>query len=284
MLSSIRTLATAGSRRRPCWFKSGRRMYFSAPCCQEGTSEENFVALPTEGPGVLHRASLPVKLAGSIRIAGCRLRGGLLLSPLRVPRQEPGPVSRIRLLARGALCSPSEECRQEVPRLRCLFCRQPLSTGALCSRGRIPCQVPVAARHAPTRRRSHGATAPQRSRRAGRACPASRARAAADDQLEPRQRLVELVVEQHVLVARQARAPPRRGPPPGGACDRLLTLGGTATQPALQLGLVGRQDEDGQGLPREGRRELLRRPARRCRRPRSPRPASVSSTVARSVP
>jgi len=59
----IRTLATAGSRGRPCWFKSGRRMYFQRTLLSRGRFTENSAALPTEGPGYLHRAFFPVKLA-----------------------------------------------------------------------------------------------------------------------------------------------------------------------------------------------------------------------------
>ena len=64
-------------------------------------STENFVALPTEGSGVLHRAFFPVKLTSAAFARLLLLRGGLLLSPLRVPRQEAGPVARSDRL-RGA--------------------------------------------------------------------------------------------------------------------------------------------------------------------------------------
>jgi hypothetical protein len=66
----IRTLATAGSRRRPCWFKSGRRIYSGRSLLSRGRFTEYSVALPTEGPGVLHRALSTVKLTSSHPLAG----------------------------------------------------------------------------------------------------------------------------------------------------------------------------------------------------------------------
>jgi hypothetical protein len=57
----IRTLATAGSRRRPSWFKLGRRIYAWRSLLSRGHFTENSVALPTEGPGYLHRDPFPVK-------------------------------------------------------------------------------------------------------------------------------------------------------------------------------------------------------------------------------
>jgi len=64
-VSLIRTLATAGSRGRPLWFKLGRRIYSRRSVLSRGRFAENFAALPTEGPGYLHRAFFPVKLARS---------------------------------------------------------------------------------------------------------------------------------------------------------------------------------------------------------------------------
>ncbi len=150
-VSRIRTLATAGSRRRPCWFKLGRRIYPRRFLLSRGQVTENSVALSTEGPGHLHRDLFPVK--------------------------HPGFALADRVSSRGALCSPSEEVRQEVLQLRCFSCRQPLSTGALCSRDRIPCQVGVAARHAPTGATPRRHCAAALSAR-GSGLPASRARAA----------------------------------------------------------------------------------------------------------
>jgi hypothetical protein len=71
----IRTLATAGSRGRPCWFKTGRRMYARHSLLSRERFEEYSVALPTEGAGVLHRCLFPVKLASFLHFAGL-LRGG----------------------------------------------------------------------------------------------------------------------------------------------------------------------------------------------------------------
>ena len=172
----IRTLATAGSRGRPCWFKSGRRMYFQRTLLSRGRFTENSAALPTEGPGYLHRAFFPVKLARFALARRPASRGAASIPT-------PGSPSRVRsgcpfrLLARGALCSPSEESRQEVPQLRCFSCRQPLSTGALCSRDPIRCQVGVAERHEPMAAipRRHCAAALSAC---GSGHPASRARAA----------------------------------------------------------------------------------------------------------
>jgi len=175
-VSLIRTLATAGSRRRPLWFKLGRRIYSRRSVLSRGRFTENSAALPTEGPGYLHRAFFPVKLT---RSAFARL----LCSAGAASTPTPGSPSRVRsgypfrLLARGALCSPSEESRQEVPQLRCVSCPQPLSTGALCSRDRISCQGGAAARHAPVvaTPRRHCAAAVSASRSG---FPARRARAA----------------------------------------------------------------------------------------------------------
>ena len=126
----IRTLATAGSRRRPCWFKSGRRIYFRRSLLSRGLSEENFVALPTEGPGVVHRAPCPVKLARSRPLPGFASRGAASI-PAPGPPSSAGSGRPFRHPARGALCSPSEESRQGEHRLRCGSGLQPFSTGGV---------------------------------------------------------------------------------------------------------------------------------------------------------
>jgi hypothetical protein len=127
-VSWIRTLATAGSRRRPCWFKSGRRRYSRRSLLSRGRFAENSVALPTEGSGVLHRASFPVKLP-RLALAGRLASKGAASIP---PPGSPSSVRSgcpFRLLARGALCSPSEETGQAALRLRCVSCPQPVLTG-----------------------------------------------------------------------------------------------------------------------------------------------------------
>jgi hypothetical protein len=96
----IRTLSTAGSRGRPCWFKSGRRIYAGRSLLSRGHLEENSAALPTEGAGYLPRAFFSVKQPGPLSLTELTARG-VLLSPLRVPRQESGPVARSVFL-RGA--------------------------------------------------------------------------------------------------------------------------------------------------------------------------------------
>jgi len=71
----LRTLATAGSRGRPGWLKLGRRIYSRRSKLSRGHFKENSAALPTEGPGYLHRVPFPVKLARSLSLSGL-LRGG----------------------------------------------------------------------------------------------------------------------------------------------------------------------------------------------------------------
>ena len=71
----LRTLATTGSRRRPGWLKLGRRIYARRSKLSRGHFKENSAALPTEGPGYLHRVPFPVKLARSLSLSGL-LRGG----------------------------------------------------------------------------------------------------------------------------------------------------------------------------------------------------------------
>jgi hypothetical protein len=172
----IRTLATAESRGRPCWFKSGRRMYFRRALLSRGHFTENSVALPTEGPGYLHRAFFPVKQA---RFAFARLSRseGALLSPLRVPRQESGPVARSVCLRGARYVAPPRKAVKKSLNFAAFPALQPLSTGALCSRDRISCQVGVAARHRPTAAipRRHWAAALSAR---GSGHPASRARTA----------------------------------------------------------------------------------------------------------
>jgi hypothetical protein len=71
-VSWIRTLATAGSRRRPCWFKSGRRNTRGAPCCQEGVFYRK-LRRPSDRrcrrstPGLLSRQASPARSRGAVR-------------------------------------------------------------------------------------------------------------------------------------------------------------------------------------------------------------------------
>jgi hypothetical protein len=151
----IRSLATAGSRGRPCWFKSGRRKYVRRSLLSRGRCEENSAALPTEGPGVLHRPLRHVKLSSLFLLAVSASKGGASI---------PSPGS------------PSSG-RPEPP-------DRPIGRGALCSRVSDRCQGPVAPpgpaapRHEPAAATSRRHWAAALSAR-GSARPARRARAAA---------------------------------------------------------------------------------------------------------
>jgi hypothetical protein len=174
--SLIRTLATAGSRRRPCWFKSGAVSTLGAPCCQEGTSKKTSSPFRPKVPAFYTGPSFPSSGPARFHSLFCFEGAASIPTPGSPSRGRSG--CPFRPLARGALCSPSEESRQGEHRLRCDSALQPLPTGALCSRDSIPCQAGGADRHEP-----HGATSRRHwaaalsARWSGR--PASRSRAAA---------------------------------------------------------------------------------------------------------
>lgn len=127
------------------------------------------------------RLSTPGSSSRQASLGGFRgpvlLRAGQLLSPLRVPRQESGPVTRSVILRGARYVAPPRKAVKKYLDFAALPPCSPSRRGAPCSRAQNLCQVGVAARHAPMAAtpRRHCAAALSASRSG---LPASLARAA----------------------------------------------------------------------------------------------------------
>ena len=99
------------------------------------------------------RLSTPGSSSRQASLVGFRapvlLRGGPLLSPLRVPRQESGPVTRSIVLRGARYVAPPRKAVKKYLDFAAFPSRSPSRRGAPCSRAQSLCQVGVAARHAP---------------------------------------------------------------------------------------------------------------------------------------
>ena len=141
----------------------------SAPCCQEGVLQKTPPPFRPKVPVIYTGPSFPSSWPGSLSLAGL-LRGGLLLSPLRAPRQESGPVARSVCLRGARYVAPPRKAVKKSLNFAAFPAGSPSRRARFVAATRFG--VKGVSRRATNRwPRSHDATAPQRFPRADPATP-----------------------------------------------------------------------------------------------------------------